>query len=171
MKKTGITRKIDELGRIVIPKEIRRNLNIRDGEELEIIISDDTIVLKKYSSIQNIQDIANKFCNLINELFDFRLLITDREKIIADSHNQELKNELLSKELINLIDERTKYQSNAKETKTFSSKEITGYIKIEPIITSINSIGLVIIISKDNNIDNKLCLLLSTLISKKIDID
>ena len=49
MKATGVTRKIDELGRVVIPKEIRRNLGIRDGESLEIFINEDSIILKKHS--------------------------------------------------------------------------------------------------------------------------
>ena len=49
MKPTGVTRRIDELGRIVIPKEIRRNLGIRNGENLEIFIEGDSILLRKHS--------------------------------------------------------------------------------------------------------------------------
>ncbi len=56
MKQTGVTRKIDELGRIVIPKEIRKNLGIRDGETLEIFTSEDSIILKKYFDVRNYED-------------------------------------------------------------------------------------------------------------------
>ena len=52
MKATGVTRKIDELGRVVIPKEIRRNLSIRDGESLEIFTNEDSIILKKHSQLE-----------------------------------------------------------------------------------------------------------------------
>ena len=56
MKQTGVTRKIDELGRIVIPKEIRKNLGIRNGEALEIFTNEDSIILKKYFEIRKYED-------------------------------------------------------------------------------------------------------------------
>ena len=54
MKTTGVVRKIDDLGRIVIPKEIRRTLKIREGESLEIFVEDETITLRKYSSMEDL---------------------------------------------------------------------------------------------------------------------
>ena len=59
MNTTGIVRRIDDLGRVVIPKEIRRTLRIRDGEALEIEVRDDNIVLKRYSSFGDIQSFLN----------------------------------------------------------------------------------------------------------------
>lgn len=58
MKSTGVLRRIDDLGRIVIPKEIRKHLKIKNGESLEIFIHDDTVVLKKYSYMSDMEDIA-----------------------------------------------------------------------------------------------------------------
>ena len=65
MYTTGIVRRIDDLGRIVIPKEIRKKLRIRDGENLEILVRDDEIVLKKYSVMKNIGDFASNFTDAI----------------------------------------------------------------------------------------------------------
>ena len=62
LKQTGVTRKIDELGRIVIPKEIRKNLGIRDGEALEIFTSEDSIILKKYFEVRKYEDLSSKLC-------------------------------------------------------------------------------------------------------------
>ena len=63
MKTTGIVRRIDELGRIVIPKEMRKNLRIKTGDNLEIMVNDDTIVLKKFSEIENLETIALSYAD------------------------------------------------------------------------------------------------------------
>ena len=63
MKTTGIVRRIDELGRIVIPKEMRKNLRIKTGDNLEIMVNDDTIVLKKSSEIENLETIALSYAD------------------------------------------------------------------------------------------------------------
>ena len=62
---TGVVRKIDELGRIVIPKEIRKNLNIRNGEDVSIFVKDNMIVLKKYERALTIKEISQKYINEI----------------------------------------------------------------------------------------------------------
>ena len=74
MKQTGVTRKIDELGRIVIPKEIRKNLGIRDGESLEIYTSDDSIILKKYYEVKKLEDVCDKLCEMIKNIYDVNKL-------------------------------------------------------------------------------------------------
>ena len=85
LKQTGVTRKIDELGRIVIPKEIRKNLGIRDGESLEIYTSDDSIILKKYYEVKKLEDVCDKLCEMIKNIYDVNILITDREKVVSSS--------------------------------------------------------------------------------------
>ena len=65
LNKSGITRRIDELGRIVVPKEIRCNLGIRDGEPLEIYTENNSIIIKKYSQVENIKDISLNVCKII----------------------------------------------------------------------------------------------------------
>ena len=83
MKSTGVVRRIDELGRIVIPKEIRRNLGIRDGENIEIFTENDSIILKKYYRMSTSSDLASNLCELVYNNFNYKSMITDREKIIA----------------------------------------------------------------------------------------
>ena len=70
MKATGIIRRIDDLGRIVIPKEIRKKLKINEGENIEIYIDDlEHIILKKYSNLKNVKDIAQKITDSIYSCF------------------------------------------------------------------------------------------------------
>ena len=68
MKTTGIIRRIDDLGRIVIPKELRRNLRIQNGDSLEIFVDLNSIVLKKYSPMESIEESALKYVNSFNQV-------------------------------------------------------------------------------------------------------
>ena len=70
MKSTGIVRRIDDLGRIVIPKEIRKNLKIRDGDSLEIFTNESSIVLKKFSLMDDMISIANKLVVITNKFIN-----------------------------------------------------------------------------------------------------
>jgi len=70
MKNTGVIRKIDELGRIVIPKEIRKNLNIRNGEDVQIYVEDEKIVLKKYQKVLTVQENVQKYLLMFSKLVD-----------------------------------------------------------------------------------------------------
>ena len=87
MKATGVVRRIDDLGRIVIPKEIRRNLRIRDGESLEIFVDGDNIVLKKYSIMKNIDEYASNLVDSLYSLVKKSVVITDCDSVIACSGN------------------------------------------------------------------------------------
>ena len=116
MTKSGITRRIDELGRIVIPKEIRINLGIREGEPLEIYVENNSIVIKKFSQVENIKDVSNKVCNIISDICKIDLIITDREKIIVTSNKlNNLTNKILPNQLKYLIDNRESYISEKKD--------------------------------------------------------
>lgn len=169
MIKSGITRRIDELGRIVVPKEIRYNLGIRDGEPLEIYTSDNAIIIKKYSQVENIKDIGENLCNIFYDICNVGVLISDREKIIATSSNlKELNNITLNDKYKSLIDNRESYNSETME----NNFDFNGYFNIIPIITSIDCSGLVMIISNkkdDNNI--KLAKIITKLIVNKIDVN
>ena len=86
MKATGVVRRIDELGRIVIPKEIRRTLKIREGTPLEIYSGDSgELLLKKYSPITELAEIASDICKSIAVGTQKSVLISNMEKIIATS--------------------------------------------------------------------------------------
>ena len=89
MKETGIIRKVDELGRIVLPKEIRKTLGIKDGEDLEIYIKDKVIYLQKYSRLWALKDISEILIQYALEEMNLNIIITDKEQILA-SFNREL---------------------------------------------------------------------------------
>ena len=74
MNTTGIVRRIDDLGRIVIPKEIRKTLRIKDGDPLEINISNENIILKKYSTLEDIRDVFKIFIDNINSYYGISML-------------------------------------------------------------------------------------------------
>ena len=169
MKQTGVTRKIDELGRIVIPKEIRKNLGIRDGETLEIFTSEDSIILKKYFEVRKYEDLSSKLCELIKNIYNVDLVITDREKVITSSNKGIVENTKLNNKLLELIDNREMFIS--KELLTINlGIDISGYFTMIPIIASSDSLGLVIIISDNANDYSSLGKLLAKIIADKIDI-
>ncbi len=84
MKATGVVRRIDDLGRIVIPIEIRRTMNIRDGDPLEIFVDKDgEVILQKYSAIGELGQFAQEMADCIYEACGHTVLITDRDKVVA----------------------------------------------------------------------------------------
>lgn len=86
MKATGIIRRIDDLGRVVIPKEIRRTLRIREGDPLEIFTDDNGgVIFKKYSLIDRMKDVAEHLCTATMKSFDIPIAITDCDAVVAAS--------------------------------------------------------------------------------------
>ena len=169
MKQTGVTRKIDELGRIVIPKEIRKNLGIRDGETLEIFTNEDSIILKKYFEVRKYEDLSGKLCELIKNIYNIDLVITDREKVITSSNKKIVENTKLNNRFLELIDNREMLISKELSTINFGI-DVSGYFTVIPIIASSDSLGLVILIS-ENAIDySSLGKFIAKIIADKIDI-
>ena len=169
MKQTGVTRKIDELGRIVIPKEIRKNLGIRDGEALEIFTSEDSIILKKYFEVRKYEDLSSKLCELIKNIYNVDLVITDREKVITSSNKEIVENTKLNNKFLELIDNREMFISRELLTINFGI-DVSGYFRVIPIIASSDSLGLVILISANGSDYTALGKLLAKIIADKIDI-
>ena len=86
MKATGVVRRIDDLGRIVLPKELRRTMRIKEGESLEIYTDgDNKIVLKKYSPVNQMTDFVKEFTESMFTTNKRNIIITDNEKIVAAS--------------------------------------------------------------------------------------
>ena len=151
MTKSGITRRIDELGRIVIPKEIRNNLGIRDGEPLEIYVENNSIVIKKFSQVENIKDLSIKICNIISDICKINILISDREKILVASKTIEnLIGKNLTTDMKRLIDNRETYISEKKD----NIYSLDKYFTMVPIITPSDCSGLIIVISDDKVDEN-----------------
>lgn len=151
MKSTGVVRKIDELGRIVIPKEIRRNLNIKDNEEIEIFVDNDSIILKKYYRLLTLKELAKKYITILEKFISNPLFITDREKIIISSKENYsmFVNQDISKNISNCINER-KLVNEVGKLNIASNFTIEGNYVIIPIVVNADSIGSFICFSKDN---------------------
>ncbi len=109
MKATGIVRRIDELGRVVIPKEIRRTLHFREGDPLEIFTDKDGgVILKKYSIMGDIEEHAKEFADSMYKTLGHTAIITDKDTVVAASGQgkKELLGKTLSRELQKRIDGR-----------------------------------------------------------------
>ena len=114
MKATGIVRRIDELGRIVVPKEIRRTLRIREGDPLEVYTDrEGEIILKKYSPVGELANFALQYAKVLAETTGKLVCITDMDHVIAaqGSGKRHLENQPISRELEKLIEQRKDYSS------------------------------------------------------------
>ena len=115
MKATGIVRRVDDLGRIVIPKEIRRTLKIREGDPLEIYTEKDGgVIFRKYSPMSDLQDFAAQICESIGSATGRIAAVSDRDTIIAlhGAPKRELMDKPNSPELDRLMEQRTHYRYN-----------------------------------------------------------
>lgn len=156
MKATGIVRRIDDLGRIVVPKEIRRTLRIREGDPLEIFTDrEGEIILKKYSPIGELSQFAGQYAESLAQTTGHLVCITDRDHVIAAAGNgkREFDGKPISKLLENLIEERGSVLAE-KGTKDFvkitvDDKEEFDGQAISTIICEGDAIGAVIIYGKD----------------------
>ncbi|MEG0805998.1 MAG: stage V sporulation protein T [Lachnospiraceae bacterium] len=126
MKATGIVRRIDDLGRVVVPKEIRRTLRIREGDPLEIFTDrEGEIILKKYSPIGELSQFALQYAESLAQATGSLVCITDRDQVIAaaGAGRKELDGKPISKQLDTLMEEREQ---------VLASKDDKKYVKIIP---------------------------------------
>lgn len=155
MKSTGIVRRVDELGRIVIPKEIRRTLRIRNGESLEIFIDKDMINLKKFSEISDLSDISKEIVEIVNSTLKKTILITDRDMFVAASGDLRkiFIDKKISKTLETIIkDRRIIMESNRHEIELLDGEMSYYSYVIYPLIINGDAVGSVIILSDKNDI-------------------
>lgn len=161
MKATGIVRRIDDLGRVVIPKEIRRTLRIREGDPLEIFTDrEGGVILKKYSPIGELSDFAKEYADSLQQSVGNSILICDRDSIIAVSGapKKEYMDKRISEDIERVLTERksvihTSTDGNKGITLTNDEEDASQYSAqvISPIIAEGDAIGAVIIMSKDAN--------------------
>ena len=151
MKSTGIIRRIDDLGRVVIPKEIRKNLNIKENDSLEIFIDGENIILKKYSNLSKVEKLFNKYINILNEITSNSVIITDREKVLATTKKEEkLIGKEISAYLDNILESRNKVLSNDNRGLEITKGNILeGNYYILPMIVNSDINGLIIIMSNN----------------------
>ncbi|MFC7394734.1 stage V sporulation protein T [Scopulibacillus cellulosilyticus] len=154
MKATGIVRRIDDLGRVVIPKEIRRTLRIREGDPLEIFVDrEGEVILKKYSPISELGDFAQEYAEALSENSGSVALIADRDAIIAVSGGA--KKDYLDKNISSTVEKAMENRKSVQEEKgnhelVEGAGEVTGAYVISPIISGGDPIGAVMLIAKED---------------------
>ena len=112
MKATGIVRRIDDLGRVVIPKEIRRTMRIREGDPLEIFTAaDGEVIFKKYSPMGDFAEFTAQYAEVLGKALGMPVLITDRDRVIAFSGvpKKDFTDRRISAELEQIMEDRAGY--------------------------------------------------------------
>lgn len=158
MKATGIVRRIDDLGRVVIPKEIRRTLRIREGDPLEIFVDrDGEVILKKYSPIGELGDFAKEYAESLSESTGHIALISDRDTVIAVAGAS--KKEYLDKPIGAMLEScmenrKITIESSAGNHELMrDSNEMIGSFVAAPIVAGGDPIGTVVLLSKDESVN------------------
>jgi AbrB family transcriptional regulator, stage V sporulation protein T len=159
MKATGIVRRIDDLGRVVIPKEIRRTLRIREGDPLEIFTDrEGGVILKKYSPIGELSDFAKEYAESLQQAIGHIVLIADKDAIISASGapKKDYLEKKISNELEKVMEERKTVllgEGTAKLVPLYDDEDLEGKYStqvISPINAEGDAIGAVIILSKQS---------------------
>ena len=159
MKATGVVRRIDDLGRIVIPKEIRKTLRIKEGDPLEIFTDrEGGIILKKYSPIGELSEFATEYAETLAKTTGHIACITDKDTVIAISggSKKEYLEKGVSKQLEQIMDEKENTSKDNNNTAIpITNNENADKTKnaqvVYPIIVDGESIGSVILLSKEPN--------------------
>ncbi len=156
MKTTGIVRRIDRLGRIVIPKEIRKSLSIKDEENLEILLEEDYIILKKYQTMEKLIELAKVYAKELADLSHFIVCMTDTDKVVAISGDKKEKylGEEISDEVRELMTERCISFSSDQEVKSILKSDLVSSPTsqlIVPIIADAQVIGNIILFTYEKN--------------------
>jgi AbrB family transcriptional regulator (stage V sporulation protein T) len=176
MKATGIVRRIDDLGRVVIPKEIRRTMRIREGEPLEIYVDrEGEVILKKYSPINELGEFAKEYADSLHEALGHVVCIADRDEIIAVSGGS--KKDLLKKPIGGMLEEiiNNRQTRIIEEEHSFTADErvIFKNSVISPIVANGDAIGAVIITSgedaKMGDLERKLSETAASFLAKQME--
>ena len=158
MKATGVVRRIDDLGRVVIPKEIRKTLRIKEGDPLEIFTDKEgEVILKKYSPIGELSEFATEYAETLAKTTGHIACITDRDTVIAVSggSKKEFLEQSVSSELEKIMEDKEKYTSKENNdvsvpiTKNDNKERKFNSQVVYPIISDGDTIGTVILLAKD----------------------
>lgn len=179
MKATGIVRRVDDLGRIVIPKEIRRTLKIREGDPLEIYTEKDGgVIFRKYSPMGDLQDFAVQMCESIGANTGHVAAVSDRDSIIALSGapKRELLDKPNSQELDRLMEQRKNYRYEAGETQLRAAEGTDKYHLgvAAPILSQGDLMGCVMLLIGENDsplgeADQKLAQTVASFLGKQME--
>lgn len=158
MKATGVVRRIDDLGRVVIPKEIRKTLRIKEGDPLEIFTDKEgEVILKKYSPIGELTDFSKEYAESLQQAIGHIVLITDKDAFISVSGatKKDYIERKISSELESVMDGRKSIIiTESNKTIPLHNDEDPGEYTsqvIAPIIAEGDAIGAVLIVSKEQD--------------------
>ena len=156
MKATGIVRRIDDLGRVVIPKEIRRTLRIREGDPLEIYTEKDgEVIFKKYSPMGDLQDFAVQLCESIGKNTGHIAAVSDRDSTIAvaGAPKRELLEKRNSAELEQIMEQRKNYRYHSGDARLRPVESVDRYHLgvAAPIIAEGDLMGCVMLLMNEND--------------------
>ena len=155
MKATGIIRRIDDLGRIVIPKEIRKNLRIKEGDNLEIFVDNEDVILKKYSIMNKINDLALELTEAVYAFIKYNIFITDTDQVVAASGplKKTYLNESISDFLVESIKRRDKMlQNHFKELSIINNVTINCSYVMSTILVNGEAMGMILIVSEEEKL-------------------
>jgi len=161
VKATGIVRRIDDLGRVVIPKEIRRTLRIREGDPLEIFTDrEGEVILKKYSPIGELSEFAREYVESLSDTLGYVACISDKDAIVAVSGGakKEFKDKSISPQLEQIMESRRTMIANRSNNEELQAvvanmEDMERYSAqvIAPIISAGDPIGSVVLLAKDTD--------------------
>ncbi len=156
MRATGIVRRIDDLGRVVIPKEIRRTLRIREGDPLEIYTdSGGEVIFRKYSPMGEMSGFAEQYADVINRVSKRPVVITDRDHVIAVSglSRREFLERRISDDLEKLIENRKSFVSERADETLCPVEGAAARASVAyPIISSGDITGSIVLLSGDEKV-------------------
>lgn len=174
MKTTGIVRRIDELGRVVIPKELRRTMHLKEGEEMEVFVApDNSLVLKKYSPIKELADFGQEYADIVYSITNTNCLICDLDTFVASSIDKSIYLEKrISKVLESFLIGRKSSYLKGENVLALTGDDTKVYkdMAISPIIVGGDVLGGIIMasISGFGDLSLKLVEIASGFISKQI---
>ena len=155
MKATGIVRRIDDLGRVVIPKEIRRTMRIREGDPLEIYTDrEGEVIFKKYSPIGELASFAAQYVDTLNKICSMSVVVTDRDVVISSAgvSKKEYNDKKLTEDFESIMETRSLYTAKP-NSKITICEGASGYVKYAmPIISEGDIIGSVACVTSEENI-------------------
>jgi len=152
MKATGIVRRIDDLGRVVIPKEIRRTMHIREGAPLEIFTdTQGGVIFKKYSPVGELSDVTEHYADVLYRSVNTPVLICDRDHVIscAGVSKRDFLDKRISEELEGLMDERRNFASDGSQQLAPVEGSSYNASIASPIISSGDVLGAVVFLWSD----------------------
>ena len=158
MKATGIVRRIDDLGRVVIPKEIRRTMRIREGDPLEIYTDNDgEVIFKKYSPLGELSNFAGTYAEVLHKTGGYPVVICDRDHVVAVSGipKKELLERRVSPALEELMEERRSFALAAGRAHSLQPVEGSDRLALaaSPILAAGDVCGAVLFLKEENAAD------------------